>query len=62
MKIPKIIKKGNFTYEFIEKVHENMYLYQEKDLGFKTTFCDHDLGLIKEDQPRPYIKNYIKAM
>lgn len=62
MKIPKIIKQGKFAYIFVKKVHSNMYLYQEKDLGFKTTFCDHDLGLIKEGQPRPYIKNYIKAM
>ena len=31
MKIPKIIRKGNSTFEFVKKIKEDMYLYQEKE-------------------------------
>lgn len=30
VKIPKIIRKGQSTFEFVKKIKDNMYLYQEK--------------------------------
>jgi hypothetical protein len=63
MKIPKTIKKNNFTFEFVKKIKDNMYLYQEKNLGFNTTFSNFDLGLVKnEEKTNNHIKKYIKAM
>lgn len=63
MKIPKIIRKGNSTFEFVKKVHDNMYLYQEQKAGYKVTYSRFDLGLLQE-QVKPEIekKNYVRAM
>lgn len=63
MKIPKIIRKGSNTYEFVQKVKDNMYLYQEQNCGYKTTFSRFDLGLV-EEKVKPDIekKNYVRAM
>lgn len=47
MGIPKIIHKGKNTYEFERKIKDNMYLYREKECGYTTTFCNHDLGIVQ---------------
>lgn len=63
MGVPKIIRKGTNTYEFVEKVKDNMYLYQEQNAGYTTTFCNHDLGLLKEQMPgTKNLDVYIRAM
>lgn len=63
MKIPKIIRKGSNTYEFVQKVKDNMYLYQEQNCGYKTTFSDYDLGNVKEQMPgTKNLDVYIRAM
>lgn len=63
MKIPKIIHKGNNTFEFVKKIKDNMYLYQEQKAGYKVTYSRFDLGLLQE-QVKPEIekKNYVRAM
>ena len=63
MKIPKIIHKGNSTFEFVKKIKEDMYLYQEQKAGYKVIYSRFDLGLLQE-QVKPEIekKNYIRAM
>ena len=63
MKIPKIIHKGNSTFEFVKNIKEDMYLYQEQKAGYKVTYSRFDLGLLQE-QVKPEIekKNYIRAM
>ena len=63
MGIPKIIHKGQSTFEFVKKVKDNMYLYREKKCGYTTTFCNHDLGLLKEQMPgTKNLDVYIRAM
>lgn len=51
LEIPKIIQKGSNTFEFERKIKDNMYLYREKKCGYTTTFCNHELGLVKEQMP-----------
>ncbi len=62
MKIPKIIHKGNSTFEFVKKIKEDMYLYQEQKAGYKVTYSRFDLGLVEEVKPQIEKKNYVRAM
>lgn len=63
MGIPKIIHKGKNTYEFIKKIKDNMYLYQEQNCGYKTTFSKFDLGMVQEQMPgTKNLETYVRAM
>lgn len=48
MKIPKIISKNGHEYIFIQQNNNRTYLYQDLLYGYKETFTDFDLGLVKE--------------
>lgn len=48
MKIPKIISKNGHEYIFIKQNNSKTYLYKDLLYGFKETFTDYDLGLVKE--------------
>ena len=52
MKIPKIISKNGHEYIFV-KEYPNFILYQDMITGFKETFTDYDLGLVKEKVKPP---------
>ena len=43
MKIPKIINKKKKRFEYIGKVKDNMYMYQDQ-YGIRETFSKFDLG------------------
>lgn len=38
VKIPKKFKKDNKTYIFVRKIHNNLYLYKEKKVGYYECF------------------------
>ena len=47
MKIPKIISKNGHEYIFIQQNNNRTYLYKDLLYGYKETFTDYDLGLVK---------------
>lgn len=53
MKIPKIISKNGHEYIFIQQNNNRTYLYKDLLYGYKETFTDFDLGMIKEVIPPP---------
>lgn len=48
MKIPKVISKNGHEYIFVKQNNNRTYLYQDLLYGYKETFTDFDLGLVKE--------------
>lgn len=46
MGIPKLKRTKFNTYEFVKKVNDNLFLYQNIKTGVKTTFNRHDLNMI----------------
>ena len=57
MKIPKIISKNGHEYIFIQQNNNRTYLYKDLLYGYKETFTNYDLGLVKEIIPRPKLAN-----
>ena len=55
MKIPKIISKNGHEYIFIQQNNNRTYLYQDLLYGYKETFTDYDLGLVKPVTVKPKI-------
>ena len=53
MKIPKIISKNGHEYIFVKQNNSKTFLYQDLLYGYKETFTDFDLGMIKEVIPPP---------
>lgn len=63
MGIPKTIRKGNSTFEFVKKIKDDMYLYQEQKAKYKVTYSRFDLGMLQEEvKPEIEKKNYVRAM
>lgn len=60
MKIPKIISKNGHEYIFVKQNNNRTYLYKDLLYGYKETFTDYDLGLVKEIIPRPRLANIKK--
>ena len=56
MKIPKIISKNGHEYIFIRQNNSKTYLYQDLLYGYKETFTDYDLGLVKPVTVRPKLR------
>lgn len=48
MKIPKVISKNGHEYIFVKQNNNRTFLYQDLLYGYKETFTDYDLGLVKE--------------
>ena len=48
MKIPKVISKNGHEYIFVQQNNNRTYLYKDLLYGYKETFTDYDLGLVKE--------------
>ena len=53
MKIPKVISKNGHEYIFVKQNNNRTYLYKDLLYGYKETFTDFDLGMIKEVIPPP---------
>ena len=53
MRIPKIISKNGHEYIFVKQNNSKTFLYQDLLYGYKETFTDFDLGMIKEVIPPP---------
>lgn len=47
MRIPKIISKNGHEYIFVKQNNSKTFLYQDLLYGYKETFTDFDLGLVK---------------
>ncbi len=56
MKIPKIISKNGHEYIFVQKCNDKVYLYKDLLYGYKETFTDYDLGLVKPVTVRPKLR------
>lgn len=57
MKIPKFMKEKQekrsaiiYTYRFVRKCNNNLYLYEEVKYKWKRCFTKFDLGLIKNEK------------
>ena len=55
MKIPKVISKNGHEYIFIQQNNNRTYLYKDLLYGYKETFTDYDLGLVKPVIVKPRI-------
>ena len=55
MRIPKIISKNRHEYIFVKQNNSKTFLYQDLLYGYKETFTDFDLGLIKPVIVKPRI-------
>ncbi len=53
MKIPKVISKNGHEYIFVKQNNNRTYLYQDLLYGYKETFTDYDLGLVKQQVEPP---------
>lgn len=56
MKIPKIISKNGHEYIFIQQNNNRTYLYKDLLYGYKETFTDYDLGLVKPVTVKPRLR------
>ena len=45
--IPKTLYCNGHIYNYIEQCNDTLYLYEESKHKYKTTFSNHDLGLIE---------------
>lgn len=43
MNIPEKIVKGRYTYKYLKKVNDRLYLYEEEKYGWKECFLITDL-------------------
>ena len=49
----KRVKIKDRTYRYIKKCNSMLYLYQDEEAGWFTTFSSYDLGLIGEPDEKP---------
>ena len=49
---PFVIKNG-IMYKLIKQCNDTLYLYENMQYGFKETFTNFDLGMIKEANEKP---------
>lgn len=50
MKIPAIVKRDNKEYSFMRKCNNNVFLYEDKERGFKRCFSKYDLGIVNNKE------------
>ena len=55
MKIPKVISKNGHEYIFVKQNNNKTFLYKDLLYGYKETFTDYDLGLVKPVTVKPRI-------
>ena len=56
MRIPKIISKNGHEYIFVKQNNSKTFLYQDLLYGYKETFTDYDLGLVKPVTVKPRLR------
>ena len=56
MKIPKVISKNGHEYIFVKQNNSKTFLYQDLLYGYKETFKDYDLGLVKPVTVKPRLR------
>ena len=56
MKIPKVISKNGHEYIFVKQNNSKTFLYQDLLYGYKETFTDYDLGLVKPVTVKPRLR------